>query len=310
MKNNVRGPINSDAQITPLEKASTKATTMPPSINYHLNKACNYSCKFCYARFEDSAEYLGRGMLPKAQQLEVVRQIAAAGFEKITFAGGEPTLVPWLAELVATAKDAGMTTMVVSNGSRLDAAAFDAFGGKLDWLVISIDSADDGTHLAIGRAQKGKTQSAAKYRATADLARHHGIRLKMNTVVNRLNVDEDMSELIAQMAPERWKLFQVLPIDGQNDGYVEELEITRAEFDAFVARHRGLADAGIVVVSESNEAMTGSYAMVDPAGRFFDNTMGAHTYSRPILEVGIREAFSQVSFDLETFKARGGEYDW
>ncbi|AWV88703.1 hypothetical protein DN745_04870 [Bradymonas sediminis] len=61
---------------------------------------------------------------------------------------------------------------------------------------------------------------------------------------------------------------------------------------------------------DRGEGMTGSYAMGERAGRFFDNTMGAHTYSRPILEVGIHKAFSQVSFDLETFQARGGEYDW
>jgi radical S-adenosyl methionine domain-containing protein 2 len=144
----------------------------------------------------------------------------------------------------------------------------------------------------------------------AQLARHHGIRLKINTVVNRLNVDEDMSDFIHKMGPERWKLFQVLPIEGQNAGHVEPLEILRAEFEHFAERHLHLNRFGIEVVPESNDDMTGSYAMIDPAGRFFDNTLGAHTYSRPILEVGVREAFSQVSFDLQTFEDRGGRYDW
>ena len=27
---------------------------LPPSINYHLTKACNYNCKFCFARFNSS----------------------------------------------------------------------------------------------------------------------------------------------------------------------------------------------------------------------------------------------------------------
>ena len=56
--------------------------------------------------------------------------------------------------------------------------------------------------------------------------------------------------------------------------------------------------------------MTGSYVMVDPAGRFFDNASGAHTYSRPILEVGVEEAFRQVSVDSRRFLSRGGLYDW
>jgi len=63
-------------------------------------------------------------------------------------------------------------------------------------------------------------------------------------------------------------------------------------------------------VVAGGEGMTGSYAMVDPAGRFFDNTMGAYTYSRPILEADICEAFSQVNFDVETFHAHGGKYAW
>ncbi|WP_282071372.1 hypothetical protein [Polaribacter atrinae] len=47
-----------------------------------------------------------------------MRKIAAAGFEKITFAGGEPMLCPWLPKLIKTAKELGLTTMIVTNGSQ------------------------------------------------------------------------------------------------------------------------------------------------------------------------------------------------
>ena len=56
--------------------------------------------------------------------------------------------------------------------------------------------------------------------------------------------------------------------------------------------------------------MTGSYAMVDPAGRFFDNMEGRHHYSSPILEVGLQQAWSQVRFEHTSFISRGGQYDW
>ena len=68
--------------------------------------------------------------------------------------------------------------------------------------------------------------------------------------------------------------------------------------------------AGITVVPESNDLMTGSYVMVDPAGRFFDNVSGTHTYSRPILEVGVEEALRDISIAPEKFLSRGGSYDW
>ena len=56
--------------------------------------------------------------------------------------------------------------------------------------------------------------------------------------------------------------------------------------------------------------MTGSYVMVDPAGRFFDNVAGIHTYSHPILNVGVEEALKDVSVDTDKFLSRSGIYAW
>ena len=56
--------------------------------------------------------------------------------------------------------------------------------------------------------------------------------------------------------------------------------------------------------------MKGSYAMVDPAGRFYDNAKGKHNYSRPILEIGARLAIQQVNYDFSKFVDRGGIYQW
>jgi hypothetical protein len=48
--------------------------------------------------------------------------------------------------------------------------------------------------------------------------------------VTSLNHHEDLSPLVRAMYPDRWKVFQVLPIIGQNDGIVEELLITTEQF--------------------------------------------------------------------------------
>ncbi|MBA3546792.1 MAG: hypothetical protein H0T76_09945 [Nannocystis sp.] len=75
-----------------------------------------------------------------------------------------------------------------------------------------------------------------------DEIRARGLRLKLNTVVTALNWREDMSEFVRRVAPERWKVFQVLPIGGQNDGAVDDLLIDAAQFRAFVDRHVPLAN--------------------------------------------------------------------
>jgi radical S-adenosyl methionine domain-containing protein 2 len=134
--------------------------------------------------------------------------------------------------------------------------------------------------------------------------------VKLNTVVTALNVDEDMSPFVRRMRPERWKVFQVLPMKGQNDGVVESLLVSGLAFAAFVERHRALASEGLAPIVEDNDAMRGSYAMIDPEGRFFGNATGEHVYSRPILEVGVETALAEVAVSAEKFELRGGRYSW
>ena len=103
-----------------MDIAAGTTSSYPPSVNFHLWEPCNMRCRFCFATFQDVKQtVLPRGHLPREQALVVVEQLAAAGFDKITFAGGEPTLCPWLGELIALAKQRGLTTMLVTNGSRL-----------------------------------------------------------------------------------------------------------------------------------------------------------------------------------------------
>lgn len=282
---------------------------LPPSVNFHVNQACNYRCEHCFATFRDVKEELGKGMLAKATQLAVVQALDEAGFEKLTFAGGEPTLVPWLPELIEAFSG---TTMLVTNGSMLDQTYLDKLAPSLDWVVLSVDASTAALSSEIGRRDsRGQAMSGKDYVELAHAIKARGMRLKVNTVVSARNYDHDMADMIAAMAPERWKILQVLAVEGQNDEHIAALEIEHAQFDAFITRHEeALAGVPVELVPEPCDTLRGSYAMVDPAGRFFDSALGFHTYSNPLLEVGVEIAFSQVSFDEERFDARGGRYDW
>ena len=95
---------------------------------------------------------------------------------------------------------------------------------------------------------------------------------------------------------------------GQNDERIEEMTVSADEFERYAERNRAVETRGIVVVPESNELMTGSYVMVDPLGRFYDNTTGRHRYSRPILDAGVSAALGDVAVYADRFKERGGVY--
>ena len=285
--------------------------TQIPSVNFHLWKPCNMKCRFCFATFQDvGQDALPKGHLDREECLAVVVALATAGFDKINFAGGEPTLCPWLPDLIQRAKELGLITSIVTNGSRITSKWLDRVGDCLDWTAVSIDTVDQEKMKLMGRATSAGPLSETDYLRILDMLRQRRIRLKINTVVTRSNYDEDLAGFIIRARPERWKLLQALPVRGQNDDQVDPFVITREEFDRYVDRNRYVESVGVVVVPESNDLMTGSYVMVDPAGRFFDNVAGTHVYSRPINQVGVDAALREVSVDPDRFRLRDGLYDW
>ncbi len=290
-----------------MTKELVTSTVPIPTVNYHLLQPCNMSCGYCYATFLDLPSK--PPFLPEADALRLVNLLRDAGFRKINFAGGEPTLCPWLPALIQAAKGLGLTTSIVTNGSRITGDWLDNLAGSLDMVALSIDSVDAATLRKIGRNVGSKPPlSAAEYQQMAGWIKERDIRFKVNTVVNRLNHAEDFRPFILSIRPERWKIFQALPVRHQNDARIDEFVVSDAEFSRYVARNRSVEREGIIVVPESNALMTGSYAMIDPLGRFFDDTKGEHTYSRPILKVGVAAALQEVTIFSERFVERGGDY--
>jgi len=286
--------------------------TLPPAVNWHFWPWCNYGCTFCFATFEDIDR---SNSLEKELGFKLLEEMAAEGVEKVTFVGGEPTLCPWLGEYLVKAKSLALTTCIVSNGTGLSEEFLDSWHQYIDWVGISIDASDDRLHYIMGRGTKadlaeGRSRHLEAALTAWERCQKLGIRMKLNTVVCKANLDDNMTETVLQLMPERWKAFQVLPIDGQNDGRVENLLISEDEFSEWVERHKGVSNEGINFIPETNELMTGSYVMIDSLGRFYSNIEGGHKYTRSILEIGIKEAWRENQFNEHHFIEREGIYDW
>ncbi len=281
--------------------APTHPPALPPAVNFHLIQACNTRCRFCFATFKEVA-----GRLPTPHALALIDRLVEAGCEKLNFVGGEPTLHPDLKDLVRHSKRHGLVTSLVTNGHRLR-PLLASCPGEIDWVGLSVDSSVEAVQAKLGRGQGDHVARSLKL---ASEVRAYGARVKLNTVLTSLNWMEDMSALVQEVRPERWKVFQVLPMKGQNDGAVGDLLISAGELTAFVVRHQHLAAEALAPLIEDNEAMKGSYAMIDPLGRFFGNATGEHVYSAPILEVGVPAALAEVGFVPSKFDQRGGRYAW
>lgn len=270
-----------------------------PSVNYHLWKTCNYQCKFCFGSFND----VKQNNLKQVEAENLLHKLVDFGFEKITFSGGEPTLCPFLPKLLEIAKKGGMTTMIVTNGSKLDFNWLQSNSEFLDWIALSVDSVNKKTNNFSGRYHGKQVFDKLQYLPLIDTIKHFGYKLKINTVVSRFNFLENMNEFINKVNPERWKIMQALPIKGQNDN--QDFEISLNEFNDFLQRHKKNQ-----IVSENNYEMKGSYVMIDPIGRFFNNSKGKYIYSSEINIVGIKQAMSEANYCFKKFINRDGIYEW
>ena len=241
-----------------------------------------------------------------------------AGMKKINFAGGEPFLYPkQLAMLCEYCKvDLKLESVsIISNGTKITESWLEKYGKYVDVLGVSCDSFNEETNIKIGRGDGNNVKQLFLIR---DWCRQLGIKFKLNTVVCSFNWNEDMVATVAQLDPFRWKCFQVLVVEDENDASTGETEIDKRkrnaknfivsdeEFAIFCSKHEGLS----CFVPESNELMASSYLILDEFLCFLDKGDGKEEQSKSVLDVGVTKALQQVTWDKEAFVRRGGMYDW
>jgi radical S-adenosyl methionine domain-containing protein 2 len=295
----------------------SKNEETPRSMNWHCEAVCNYGCSFCFAPFERQRR---EPRLSESQGIHIVARLAEAGIQKINFVGGEPMLHPHIEAWIIAAKQEGLVTSIVSNGSRMTREWLEDMRFYLDWIGLSIDASNDELHYRMGRGRIGDLRQGRSRHLNHSLeVLEHAILLdygiKLNTVVTDVNALDDMSHLVELIQPVRWKIFQVLEIEGENQGSVEPLLVDDRQFADYVQRHKAALSGNpeIQIVAEDNDAMICTYAMLDPLGRVYTNAGGRYNYStHTLLETDFASAWADVSagFDAGAFEKREGSWDW
>jgi radical S-adenosyl methionine domain-containing protein 2 len=274
---------------------------IPETVNLHIWPRCNLNCTYCYGRFPDQP-----GSLPGTTWCAIIDLLASAGVRRVTFSGGEPTLHRDLLDMLHRARQRSIQTSIITNGARLS----DAMLTELDLVGMNLDSADDAVQARLGRSLPRGRSYREHVAAIVRRARRYGARVKLNTVVTSLNVDEDLSAIILALRPDKWKAMQFVHVPGENDDSATALQVTSSQFNTFIACHRRVGDEGIWFVPETAATIQTTYVMVDPIGRLFQHGPHGHTRSAPLLAVGLAQAMASVGgYDRARFVERGGAVD-
>lgn len=85
---------------------------------------------------------------------------------------------------------------------------------------------------------------------------------------------------------------------------VRKFQVSDEEYLEFRLRHQQQPS----FVPEPNNLMAKSYLILDEYMRFLDRD--GREPSKSILEIGVKEALQQVTWDNQSFMERGGVYDW
>jgi radical S-adenosyl methionine domain-containing protein 2 len=283
-------------------------------INWHITEACNYKCGYCYAKWDGAGRELLHDWDRTRKLLDQVHGFFHPGNDsnplqahmswsgiRLNLAGGEPLLYEKaVIRALAYAKSKGMSASIITNGSRFTDRLVDQLAPLVSMLGLSLDSTHRASNLSIGRTD-GRGQLLDLDTTSEFLVRarrlNPALRLKVNTVVNGLNHLEDMTEAIHALAPQRWKVLRMLPV------VTSEMAVSSKDFLAFVARHERHNN---VMCAEDNDVMSESYIMIDPLGRFFQNTAGqrGYHYSRPVDEIGAARAFREWRFSVGAYASR------
>lgn len=291
---------------------SNAEVTKPVSVNYHFTRKCNKVGAFGFHTEKTShvanEEEMKRGL----------RMLKEAGMKKINFAGGEPFLYPkQLAMLCKYCKvDLRLESVsIISNGTKITEKWLKQNGMHVDVLGVSCDSFNEATNIKIGR---GTGENVTQLFRIRNWCRELGIKFKLNTVVCSFNWQEEMAATVAELDPFRWKCFQVLEVQDENDASTiatetdkrkrnaKQFVISNDQFKEFCRKHGHLA----CFVPESNELMASSYLILDEYLCFLDKGNGKEKQSSCILDVGVMKALEEVYFDQAAFEQRGGVYDW
>ncbi len=175
----------------------------PYALLAEVTYRCPLHCPYC----SNPAQYPNGEELTTGEWRRVIQEAAALGVLHVGFSGGEPLARRDLADLIVTAREAGIYTNLLTSGLGLDShRAAELRDAGLDSLQLSFQAHDAELADAIAgvRAHHRKLEAAR-------ITREAGLALSMNVVLHRANIGH-LAEIIAlaeSLGAERLELANV-----------------------------------------------------------------------------------------------------
>ncbi|MBI3910630.1 MAG: radical SAM protein [Armatimonadetes bacterium] len=180
----------------------------PRQVFWEMTAGCNLHCGPCRRR--EAGRQASPAELTTEESKRLIEDLASVGQPLLVFGGGEPLWRADLFELAEYAQACGLSVALTTNGTLIDAVIADRIEQVgFDWVAISLDGADAGTHDAF------RNLSGAFMRALDGLLRLRlrGLSVQIDTTVTRHNFEQlaEMRTLVERLDADTWRLFTFVP---------------------------------------------------------------------------------------------------
>lgn len=266
----------------------------PNVVNLHFIDHCNYSCRYCFVKKESKMLSL--------ENIKIIINNIKRYFEinkingRINLVGGEVFICTYLQEIIDYINSLNIKVSLVTNGSLLTEEFIILNKEKIETIGISIDSIDEEINKKIGRCNNGNIIEFDKIVKLCRLIKNNEIKLKINLCLSKLNCNDDISEFISLVKPDRFKIFQMTIINGINNKS-KNLQLSTNEFLKSVIKYKKFNPK-----IEKSKEMKNSYLMVDSKGYLYCNKEEIPLGNLLIEECNKLIEFSNI--DIKSFNKR------
>lgn len=160
------------------------AFSVEPTAPYRMDLALTYQCNNqCYHCYNEAGRHPHRLSLDEWKK--VILRLKELCIPHVVFTGGEPTLSPFLPELISFAQDNGLICGLNTNGRLLSQPAYlhSLISAGLDHVQITIESHDPSIHNSIVQDPSAWQETVAGIR----LALNSSLYVMTNTTLLRQN---------------------------------------------------------------------------------------------------------------------------
>ena len=192
---------------------------------FEVSAICNMDCKFCFANWREN-----RKQLPLEKVLSIIDKLKEYGIEAINLTGGEALLRNDIAQICKYCKDAGLMTIVSTNGIELMNNR--EILNYIDAINLPLDSFNPSIHN-----QMRPCKHPNHHRLVLELIvfiheNYPNIKIKINTMVGKLNAGDviNIGKLIDGKVYS-WKLSKFLS-SGYGKEFEEMFNISNEEYEA------------------------------------------------------------------------------